>query len=529
MVNLNSPTSLQSEFDELQTRSTSFKDDQSFYLDAYYNNVYYPSKPNAPRRTNKGVNMLQVFADKLTYSLAKFPQIEVPSIPQDRENSSIREKILYSTHDHNESETRWARQAADAALLGAICTTVDWDFQAQCVTLQRVDPRFVWWRETDAVNDKIGTTWHVKPLLKSEVKRLYNVDVTGAPLSMELLDFFDLTPPADGDEYFAVITRSDDLTMVRWCGSKMLVKPHSHGLGLNPLIIDFPLEPPMQTRGKRGDFYLRKLVDLQAEFNEYWRQRANIIRKLGNPTVYAKGLKTKQFQPIKDGMSLDGGFVGLTENGELGILSIPETAMIDNGLADTFARMRDAAFYPQSTFGDPVGANTSGDAVGMYFMPTNEMVSTFSIPMAAHLKKVNSLILRYYDTRLPLLEQKTIHGQLPGGTYVQGGYEQGAFAVTFSRQNISGNYHNCVVPQPVTPKDDIAHKRLWLDAAREGVVSRTTFYDKVGIRSPQDELEMVKSEQSDPALNPAGIQQLMGGFAQAQNAIAPPPTPTVKE
>lgn len=525
MVNLKSPISLQSEFDEALMRSNSYHDDMAFYLDAYYNNVYYPSKPNAPVRTNKGINTLQIFADKMHFSLAEFPQINVPAVPGDRENASIREKILYSTHHHNNSSVMWARQAFDATVLSAVITVAEWSFEEQCVKLRRIDPRFAFWRDSDGVNDDIDTFWEVKPVLRSRIEDEYGVKPQGSPLTVNMLATFDIPYSAD-DEYFAVITRHTAETTVRWVGTKMLIRAHAHGLGRNPAVVTFPIEVASQTKGKSGDFYLRKLVGLAAEFNEYWRQRANIVKKLGNPTVYAKGLRAKQFQPIKDGMSLDGGFVGLSENGELGILSIPETKMIDMALADTYQRMKDIAGFPTATFGESVGANTSGDALGMYFQPTTKMVSTYTTPLARHMETINGLILRFYDTRLPLEERKKLYGTLPNGKYIRnesGERQGGAYSVEFGKQNINGQYHNVVTMPSVTPKDDIAHKRLWFDAAREKIISRTTFYDKVGFLSPQDELSILKEESEDPMLNMQGAAQMMSAAAPLMQQPTPPP------
>ena len=44
----------------------------------------------------------------------------------------------------------------------------------------------------------------------------------------------------------------------------------------------------------------------------------------------------------------------------------------------------------------------------------------------------------------------------------------------------------------------------------------------MGIESPEDELALLTQEQSEPVLNPQGMQQLAQGAQSAQQAMQPP-------
>lgn len=225
-------------------------------------------------------------------------------------------------------------------------------------------------------------------------------------------------------------------------------------------------------------------------------------------------------------MALDGGFVGLSETGELGILTVPETRMIDTAIQDVFQRMKDLSGFSTATFGETVGANTSGDALGMYFQPTVKMVEKMNTALKTHMEAVNSIVLRLYDTFLVTGEPKKLYGYVPSGKYVptpdgMGMQYQNTSSVEFTKDVIAGNYHNVVIMNPVAPKDEISYKRLMLDASRERLISRTRLYDELGFLSPEDELLMLETEQANPIMNPQGTQQIMQGAQTAQELMNP--------
>lgn len=515
-VNLSSTKSLEWEFHNVVRDFHSYHDDMKFYLDAYKNNVYFPNTPNSVRKNNKGVNFLQIFADKLWDYLSEYPKVNVPSLAEDQ-TAETREKIILSTDYYNQADTIWVDQMFDAVVMSCVITFQEYDFQQGCVKKRRIDPRRAYWKRADANSNQISAFWYVEPMTKDAIKDKYNVTPTTSSMTIDELQDLDISPE-DENEYFSVITRVDDNTMVRWVGDRFLIKAHNHQIGAMPVDIAFPFN--IANYAKQGDFYMRKLLDLQAEFNRLWAKRANILRRMASPVVWGRGIKQRQFDPTKEAMSQDGGFIGLTENGELGLLTIPETKMIDNALNDIFQRLKDVAGFPTATFGESVGANTSGDALGMYFQPTQRMVNKINTHLKNHLQSANSKTLRLYDRFMVTGEPKTLYGYVPKARIVGNQYEQ-AFNVSFTKEDIAGNYYNVVTMSAITPKDDVAYKRLMLDSAREGVLSKVTALSEMGFQSPQDEMNLLEAEQGNPTLNPDGASTLMNSIMQAEQSQIP--------
>lgn len=93
--------------------------------------------------------------------------------------------------------------------------------------------------------------------------------------------------------------------------------------------------------------------------------------------------------------------------------------------------------------------------------------------------------------------------------------QPGNFNLKFTRDAIAGNYQNRVMMPPVIPKNENEEKRFWMEAANQKIVSRNTAYEKWGLESPEDEKQQLLLEQSEPMLNPDGINSLIGAFTAA--------------
>lgn len=529
-TNVHDISALRREFDNLSIVFNEVHDDMQSYLDGYEYNFYYAPKPNVTRK-NIGVNLVQVFADKLWFHTSEFPKINVPSMPDDDERADIREKILLSTHQENGTDLLWSEWTFDGGVLGACVARTTFDLTQRCVRIQRHDPRRCYWQKSGNGVNSVDVFWTATPMTYEAVKEKYGVDPKGADTMAFDVVQSDDSLIHDGRDYYLVITRDDAEYSCEFVGKMFLKKPYKHLQGCLPVDVAIPYKTAKTQKPKQ---YLSKLKDLQAEFNELWRRRGNVVRKLGNPLVWGRGIYKGNEQDIREQLSNDGGFVPLKENGEMGLLTIPETRMIDSALLDTFNRMKDVAGFPTATFGEVVGANTSGDALGMYFTPTQKMVTHFNKSYKAFLQGINAKILRLYDVFLKLDEQKELYGYvsqsqlrtLGGETKLTRG---NGYSVTFTKDSIAHNYLNVVTPSAVTPKDDIQYKRFILDAVTNKMMSRTTGLDEIGILSPEDEFKRLQQEQQDPMLNPEGATALKAFDPNAQvvneNGQSPfPPT-----
>lgn len=519
---------LKKEFSEAQTSFNSIHDEMQSYLDGYLYNFFY--KPKANMTENRvGVNLVQLFADKLWQHTSEFPKVSVPNDPNDTGDPEMREKILYSEYQKNNMDMLYTDLTFDGGVMGAAVVSTLFNVDKRCVEIRRYDPRRCYWQKSDSNNEEIEVFWTAVPRTRSAFLRKYGVAVTGS----EGMVFDTLGDgeevPIDSEEYFLDITRHDAETTAQWVGNQWIKKPYKHLQGGIPVDVAMPIK--VASYNNRPFFYLSKFKDLQAEFNELWRRRGNVVRKLGNPLVYGRGVYKQNEQDVKAQLQSDGGFVPLKENGELALLTIPETKMIDTALQDCWQRMKDVAGFPTATFGEIAGANTSGDALGMYFTPTSKMVTHYNKAYKNLLQSVNAKILRSYEKFGKLKEQFSLNGYMPQGTLRS---EDGktvnksgrGYSAKFTIDVINGNYLSIVTPASPTPKDDIAYKRFILDSVREKFISRSTGHDEIGILSPEDEMKRIEEEQSSPYLNPESADVLLknqaGQMEGAENPMGNP-------
>lgn len=511
-IDLNDTNALRVEFEGAQLGFNELHDTMQTYLDGYTHSFYYASRPNVTQTTRVGVNLIQLFADKLWDHVSEFPKISVPSTADDKENAEARERILMSEHQKNNTEALWGDLTFDGSVMSTAVMEVMFDVKKRCNKLRRLDPRHCYWQRSDSNNEEISIFWHAVPMSKSAIIMKYGVTPKGGEgITYNTMSTGEVQ--IDNEDYFLVITRHDAERTVMWVGDQFIKKPFKHLQGVMPVEIAMPVK--IANFNMQPFFWLSKLKDLQAEFNENWRRRANIVRKLGNPVVWGRGIYKHNEQDIKQTLASDGGFVPLKENGELNLLTIPETKMIDNTLNDIFQKMKDQAGFPTATFGESVGANTSGDALGMYFTPTQKMINKHNKAWKSFLQGINARILRNYEQFSLIDEEFSFTGYIPhsairstasGNTYSQKG---SAYSAKFKVDVIAGNYTNIVTPPSVTPKDDIAYKRFLLESVAQKFLSRTTAYDELGLLSPENELKLLEGEQQSPFLNPEGTKNVM--------------------
>jgi hypothetical protein len=510
-VNISDVNELRKEFEDIQVGFNSLHDDMQMYLDGYESNFFYAPKPNMPQNTKIGVNLVQMFADKLWFHTSEFPRINVPSTPDQGEQADMREKIVMAAHEKNGMDLLWGDFTFDGSIMAACVARTVFNVDTRCPEITRHDPRRCYWQKADSGDGAVLVFWTATPMTRTAITKKYGVTPTSSDgMVYDLLaDYGEV--PLDNEDYFLVITRDDADTSTEFVGKQFLKKPYKHLQGGIPVDVAMPYK--IATFNKTPKFYLSKIKELQAEFNELWRRRANVVRKLGNPLVYGRGIYKSNEQDVKAQMAMDGGFVSLKENGDLALLTIPETKMIDTALQDCFQRMKDAAGFPTATFGEVVGANTSGDALGMYFTPTQKMINHYNKSYKAFLQGINAKILRGYDKFGKINEQFTLNGFMPHSSMrsIEGKktYEKGqGFSVTFTKDVIAGNYVTVVTPAAVTPKDDIAYKRFILDGVTNKFFSRQYGLDEIGVLSPEDEFKRLQAEQADPMLNPEGATAL---------------------
>jgi hypothetical protein len=533
-MNFNSVHDLSSELEDAITNFHGYHAQMTMMRSYYQNSAFYKRSSGAVAGAGLKTNLLKVFADKNIHYTSGEPMTKVPttgSSEEQRQSASIREKIIYAVRRKSGTAQMRKKWAFDGTVFSAAVAETGFDLNDRCAFVRRYDPRFCFWQMSNEDENRVVAFWSVYPITADECEKRFGVRPTHDYLASVGINE-DFIKPIDGKQWFTMAIRWDDKVKVAWCGDQFIEPAHNHMMGGIPIDICMPFDEADQNH--KGAFYLEQLVPLQAELNDIIKQRSNIAKRMGNPTVWGRGIMTTQKDDITNAMATaGGGMVGLKKDGELGLLQVNDTRMLQEHESALIQNMMRISGFGAATFGETVGANTSGDALGMYFTPTERLIENQNISWNAFDESINAKILRAYDKFGKIGEKFNLASYSPAGTLAGisqagGSYSSGGFEIEFDRTVIDGNYTNIVFPDEVTPKNDIANKRFWLDAAKQGVISRTTAYENMDIQSPEDELELLKAEQAEPTLNPDGTAKIMStamDYAQSLNPQLPTATP----
>jgi hypothetical protein len=499
---------------------------------AYLKSTFYPPLAGQPPSQNDAkTNLLQVFADKNIGYTCEFPTIKVPTTgatPEMRKAASIREKILYAVWRKSNGALLWRRWADDATLSSLAIAETGFDLKNRCAWVKRYDPRYCYWQISNDAEPRVLAFWVVYPITKDEAFKTYGVEPTSDPLS-GLVASDKTLAHIDGKEWFTFAMRKDGETRVAWIGNKIVEQPHKHMQGGIGIHVAMPF--PDVENNDRGAFYIEPLIPYQCELNDTFKRRGKIVRRMSAPVVYARGLMGRKLDEVEGQLAKPGGgFVPLSTNGELGLLQVSDTKMLDEHEQKILDHMMKVSGFSGAAFGEAVGANTSGDALGMYFTPTQKHIDKQMISWKAFGEAINADILRLYDTFAKVGETFSLSGYSPRGTIMpvtdDAGnssmqYQRGMFEIEFDKSVIGGSYTSVVIPPTVTPRNQLEEKRLAMQGVRDKFYSRTTAYEDFDILSPEDEIELLKQEQAEPLLAPDTTSQLLQAQQQAQQPTAP--------
>lgn len=500
----------------------------------YYKNSVFrkQSAGQAPVANRLKANLLKTFARKNMLYTSPLPLIKVPTTgadPAQRQAAAIREKILYGVHSMSNTTAMQKKFAFDATIYSVAINETVVDLKQRCVYLKRHNPKRCYWQLSNDSEQRVIAFWSVGSITRDEAMQRYNVLPTSDLLPRTMTSEQPLRN-IDGKTWYSDVYRWDGQTRTHWIGNKFAEIPHDHLLGEIPIDVCMPFNDD-DNNGNQGAFYLEDLLDLQAELNDTLFRRSAVVRRMSNPSVWARGVRdTKDFDNFKTSMAngTGGGFLSLQKDGDVGILQLNDTSMLDNHKKEIIEDMQRIAGFSAATFGESVGANTSGDALGMYFTPTQKLIDDENISWIAFWQSIHAKILKGYDRMLLPNEKVKLSGYSPRGTLLPVSGDDnslkykttGSFEIEFGREVISGSYGSIVVPRAVTPKNEIEEKRFWKEAAEQKFVSRTTAFEQIELESPEEELELLKAEQSDPFLNPDGIQALLAAAGGGQGQPA---------
>lgn len=530
-------SNLNKELDDALTNSSKFHSDMDRYLDFYLHSAYYQTK-SGQARANDGLanNLLRVFANANINFTSKFPTIKVPTTGATKEQrmaASLREKILMSVWKKSNGAMKQKQWSKDATLLSVAVAETGFDIRNRCAFVKRFDPRYCFWQFSNGNDGRIVAFWSVVPITADEAFAKYGVRPTNNGGLNNTAFQNQFLKNIDGKTWFLQATRWDDKIRTTWIGDVQVEEPHEHMQGGIPIDICVPFDDLDIKR--QPAFYLAPMINMQANLNLTIQRRDNIVARYSHPVMWGRGIISKQLDDIKSGMK-NGGFVGLKQGGELGILQLNDVKVLNEHEEALRQDLLRISGFSAAAMGELAGANTSGDALGMYFTPTQRHIEAQNIAWIAFYESINAKILKVTERFAKTGEEFSVAGYSPSGTLLPMAdepekmqYQRGGFAETFdAKQVIDGNYNSIVIMPAITPKNELEEKRLVMDMMNQKVLSRTTGFEMIGIESPEDELALLTQEQSEPALNPQGMQQLVAAASQAQQVEQPgaPQLPT---
>lgn len=499
------------------------------------NNVFYPPLAGDPKpKRSYGVNKLKLLVDKNVFYASKWPDIKVPHSRTDvgsRMQAQLKQKVISAAHAQNLSALNQIKMNYDATVMSRAFHLTEFDLKDRSIRMRRLDPRFCFYAFSNENDNEVSAFWYAVPYTKEAIKDQWNIEPKQSSFSLgQLLNPDGSNNPIDGKDRYWVVFRWDATKKCVWVGDQWLEEPHNHLMDCMPVDTVAPFEDLAQDR--KGGFFMDPLEEPQAEYNETLRRKSNIIRKLGNPPIVGKGIRGKQFDEVKRAMRGDGGFVGVGTNGGLEFLQLHETAMHDAHLAQIWQDMRDMAHFPTIAFGQPAGANVSGNAAHMYFQPTVLAIAAQWTRWRPFYESINAKILKLYKQFGKPGEQFEVYGYDDTGTFgVQEGASdpeteqpemtpgyggQGAFALSFTPEELGDETYSVVIPPSVTPQDEMAIKDFAMAAANSGFLPLVRAYELMGETDPEDLVELLAQQKQDPRLHP----ELMSQAANLLNAGA---------
>lgn len=529
-------TSLDAEFSAVLNNFNDHHSNMRSNLEFYQHGAFYQAKVGDQKQRNKiGVNLLKAFADKNVNYTSIFPTIKVPApdvTPEGRQIGQQNEKILYSVHDDQNTRMKQKKWAFDGTVMAEAFAETTFDVKERRVKVKRLDPRFCFYKFANQNDDKLLSFFYAFPMSVEQIKAEYGIEPGRGTISVAGYSADGTYVPVDGTERMWVVKRYDDEVESMWVGDQFIIKPHKHLYGEIPVDRCVPFGDADETRFP--DFFLDPLTPLQAEFNDTLRKKINVLTRLSNIPVVVKGVAANQVDKVKEAL-LTGGFIGLKQGGEAAFLQLQETKLFDEHMGAIFQHMKDISGYSTVTFGEVAGANTSGDAVAMYFQPTTQTAQNQWISWTHFYESINAKILKFYQTFGKSKEKFTLYGTLPHGTFEkvtvkdENGkksestkYVQPGYTLEFLGSQIAGYYRSQVIAPSVTPKDEVAYKRLILDAVTQKFMPIIQGLEEWGVVDPQDFVDLLEQEGQNPALNPDGVSKVMTA-ANAGMANSMPP------
>jgi hypothetical protein len=260
--------------------------------------------------------------------------------------------------------------------------------------------------------------------------------------------------------------------------------------------------------GIYGESDVDQILEINEELNQLVSHMAYIEKRYMNPT-YKWLMAPENYVDLATRIAGGGGILPLYGRSDVSLLEIP---VLPAEYGDLVDRLR--------MYGVELGGLSelafSGEAGGSINTGASLTVNFTNVLATLDLKRTNwtTGLSRVMGQMLYHMEKMKDIGIVTETGGMSAGGSSGLIKLT--GKDIKGHRRVIITWPGVLPKDDIGAARLVIEQVGAGVLSRRTGMEKLGVRYPGDELELIKEEQRDPDLNPEGQATLTRANAQQQ-------------
>jgi len=399
-------------------------------LDFYQGKQWEGRERRGERRLT--FNYAKVFIEKITSYLMAGINFSVEPV-EDADEAGARaqkaEAALYRVYADNNLEQLDLETEIDCAILGDACYKVIWDTSEKKVRVTAPDVQgiYAWW-----LGDDTSRVWRVASkysLSAEESEFLYGMKPKGK--TANIVELWT-------DREFALYLDNG------------LVEEKPNPYGFIPFVIYPNLREPKRFWGISD---LPQIMESQRELNRAMSQLSHILELSGNPIAVLENVEESEDIAIKPGAVWN-----IPEDAKAYLLDLLQGGGVNlhiNYIELVYRTLHDLSESPRSAFGG-VERNLSGVALEIELNPLLQKVRRKRIIRTAAYTRRNEMVLK-------LLEK----------------YQGESF----------GDNHLRVVWSPVLPQDIVRQVNSEQILVQNGIHSRRTAMDEIGVRNPEYEFK----------------------------------------
>ncbi|MHB9019368.1 MAG: phage portal protein [Minisyncoccota bacterium] len=432
----------------------------------------------------------------------------LPSSPNKGERlaASRAEKILNKLHRANHFQKTLLQAAIESALLGTawLKLYVDRDgTSAKAVRYCYAKPEYVYPEIFQSVyTEEMKYLIYAYQISLDDARDEYGQDVK----SDAELEYDEERKRQKSEELTTIIEYWDKECYALNVGGKDIENGKNPYFGIIPFIPLPFLTDPGQIHGKS---IVKQIVKANRYLNLITSRKGDSVKMHCNPPLALSGATpSSRDNFLRD---LEGGVFFLSDNQKLDMVTWQgEPPTVEEQQDRTLQFIHDAAYMPPQAFGYS-GAQISGIAMKLAFDPLVKIQRQVRGNFEVGLQKLNRYVL--------MLTEKFLGKELITEEVIS--TERSKQRVEkLAGEQVKGHYDTEVIWPGVLPKDDLSASQFELEKKRAKVQSTWTTMENLGFANPEDELEIIREEAGDPALNPTDNATMLTAAARGISALS---------